>query len=136
MPWCSTEIPVGISGAAQRRERGLCAVPEERNGHAAVPEFTLVDNGVLSGYRREKLLSGGLIRAGRAADFAEPVSSRAFDVRTPSAGGGRLEPVGRQSAEVHRRPGDPAEARRAVVSQPTWGVDAGAAAAIHAALWR
>ena len=31
-------------GAAQRRAMGLCCVPEERNGHAAVPEMSLADN--------------------------------------------------------------------------------------------
>ena len=36
--------PVARLGAAQRRALGLCCVPEERNGHAAVPEMSLADN--------------------------------------------------------------------------------------------
>ena len=125
--------PVGDFGAARRRDLGLCAVPEERNGHAAVPDFSLVDNAVLSGHRREQLVSGGLVRAERARAFADRII-KSFDVRTPgsdaSAGslsGGNLQKfiVGR---EILQRPGI------LVVSQPTWGVDAGAAAAIHTAL--
>ena len=125
--------PAGRMNAAQRRLAGLCCVPEERNGHAAVPEFSLVDNAILSAGRRMNLLSSGLIRTGAATAFASEVV-RAFDVRTPgvsatagSLSGGNLQKfiVGR---EVMQKPGV------LVVSQPTWGVDAGAAAAIHRAL--
>ena len=108
-------------------------MPEERNGHAAVPEMSLADNAVLSGYRRMGLLAGGFIRAAKARDYAGRVIKE-FDVRTPgvdtlarSLSGGNLQKfvVGR---EVLQDPGV------LVVSQPTWGVDAGAAAAIHQAL--
>ena len=126
---------VGHRDAAHRRALGLCAVPEERNGHAAVPEFTLVDNAVLTGHAREGLVAGGLIRPGKARDLARRIIAD-FDVRTPgphvaaaSLSGGNLQKyvVGR---EILQRPGV------LVVSQPTWGVDAGAAVAIHAALMR
>ena len=33
--------PIGRLGPTERRALGLCAVPEERNGHAAVADFTL-----------------------------------------------------------------------------------------------
>ena len=124
---------VGHLGAARRRALGLCAVPEERNGHAAVPDFSLVDNAVLTAHNREKLFAGGLIRAGRAFGFAARII-KSFDVRTPGPGaaaaslsGGNLQKfvVGR---EIMQKPGV------LIVSQPTWGVDAGAASAIHAAL--
>ena len=59
--------PVAGLGAAQRRALGLCCVPEERNGHAAVPEMSLADNAVLSGYRRMGFLAGGFIRPARRA---------------------------------------------------------------------
>ena len=125
--------PAGGLGAAERRDLGLCSVPEERNGHAAVPDFSLTDNAVLSGYRRQTLLSAGLIRGKRSLSFANRII-QTFDVRTPGAttpasslSGGNLQKfiVGR---EILQQPGV------FVVSQPTWGVDAGAAAAIHAAL--
>ncbi len=124
---------VGRSDAGRRRRLGLCAVPEERNGHAAVPGMSLVENAVLSGHHRMALLSHLFIRAGAAARFAAEIV-RAFDVRTPGTGvaagslsGGNLQKfvVGR---EILQKP------KVLVVSQPTWGVDAGAAATIHQAL--
>jgi len=123
----------GHLGPSKRRCLGLCSVPEERNGHAAVPEMSLLDNGVLSGRQRQGLLAGGFIRPGKARAFASRIVKE-FDVRTPgvdtlarSLSGGNLQKfvVGR---EVLQDPGV------LVVSQPTWGVDAGAAAAIHQAL--
>jgi general nucleoside transport system ATP-binding protein len=125
--------PVGRRDAGRRRRLGLCAVPEERNGHGAVPGMTLVENAVLSAHHRKNLLTSIFIRAGAAARFAAEIV-QAFDVRTPgtaaSAGslsGGNLQKfiVGR---EILQKP------KVLVVSQPTWGVDAGAAAAIHQAL--
>ena len=105
--------PVGRLGAAQRRALGLCCVPEERNGHAAVPEMSLADNAVLSGYRRMGLLAGGFIRGrqGRATTPARVI--REFDVRTPGVDDAGAQPVGRQPAEVHRRPRGAAGPRRA-----------------------
>jgi simple sugar transport system ATP-binding protein len=127
--------PAGRLGPDARREAGLCCVPEERNGHGAVPGLTLVENGILSAHHRRGLVGGGLIRFRRAREFAAEIV-RTFDVRTPgvdaaasSLSGGNLQKfvVGR---EILQNPGV------LVVSQPTWGVDAGAAAAIHAALIR
>jgi general nucleoside transport system ATP-binding protein len=125
--------PAGLLGASGRRALGLCAVPEERNGHAAVPQFSLAENAVLSAHGRMGLARAGLVLGAKAARFAARVVSE-FDVRTPGVGaqarslsGGNLQKfiVGR---EILQRPGI------LVVAQPTWGVDAGAAAAIHAAL--
>ena len=128
------EREVGRIGAGGRRRLGLCCVPEERNGHGAVPDMSLVENTVLSGHHRMRLASGGFIRSGAAARFTDRIIEE-FDVRTPghsvaarSLSGGNLQKfiVGR---EVLQDPGV------LVVSQPTWGVDAGAAAAIHQALF-
>jgi ABC-type uncharacterized transport system ATPase subunit len=125
---------VGRVGAGGRRRHGLCCVPEERNGHGAVPDMSLIENAVLSGHHRMRLAASGFIRSAAASNFAERIIKE-FDVRTPGAGaaaralsGGNLQKfiVGR---EVLQDPGV------LVVSQPTWGVDAGAAAAIHQALF-
>jgi general nucleoside transport system ATP-binding protein len=125
--------PAGTLGAARRRALGLCSVPEERNGHAAVPEFSLVDNAVLSAHGRMGLCAAGVVRTARAYSFAARIIAD-YDVRTPGAqaaarslSGGNLQKfiVGR---EILQKPGV------LVVSQPTWGVDAGAAVSIHAAL--
>jgi simple sugar transport system ATP-binding protein len=124
---------VGTLNAKRRRLKGLASVPEERNGHAAVPEFTLSDNAVLTARDRLGLAVSGLIRPRAARKYAGEVIS-AFAVKTTGAGalaaslsGGNLQKyiMGR---EILQRP------TVLVVSQPTWGVDAGAAAAIHQAL--
>ncbi|WP_119304718.1 ABC transporter ATP-binding protein [Dongia deserti] len=123
----------GKLGPRERRALGGCFVPEERNGHGAVSGMSLSENAFLSGHIRRALARNGLIDSGKTAGFADDVI-KSFDVRTtgPSAearslSGGNLQKflVGR---EVKQSPSV------LVVSQPTWGVDAGAAAAIHQAL--
>ena len=125
--------PAGRLGPAARRILGAAFVPEERNGHGAVGEMTLAENAFLSAHRRLKLVRHGLIDERRAASFAETVIRR-FDVRTngPSAkaqslSGGNLQKfiVGR---EILQKPGV------LVISQPSWGLDAGATAAVAQAL--
>jgi len=125
--------PVGNLTNKARRLRGLASVPEERNGHAAVPDFTLSDNSVLTGRDRLKLAVSGVIRPGAARKYTGDVIS-AFAVKATGAeavagslSGGNLQKyiMGR---EIMQKPGV------LVVSQPTWGVDAGAAAAIHQAI--
>ena len=124
---------VGHLGARARRDLGLACVPEERAGHGAVAEMSLVENGVLSGYRRMGLLASGFIRSQAATRFAEAVVKRfrvvasSVEATASSLSGGNLQKfiVGR---EILQTPGV------LVAAQPTWGVDAGAAAAIHRAL--
>ncbi len=120
-------------GPIGRRDAGLLSGPEERLGHAAAPNMSLTENAVLTAARREGLVQGGFIDWGKSKSFAEKVIER-FDVRTPGPGtaaralsGGNLQKfvVGReilQSPDVF------------IVNQPTWGVDAAAAAAIRQAL--
>jgi len=124
---------VGALGPVARRRLGLLTAPEERLGHAAAPDMSLIENAVLTGAEREGLLNRGFLRWGKARDFAEAVIRR-FDVRTPgpenaarSLSGGNLQKfvIGR---EVMQRP------EVIVVNQPTWGVDASAAAVIRQAL--
>ncbi len=124
---------VGMEGAGERRAAGLACVPEERNGHAAVPDFSLAENAILTARFRLPLAPRGFIRFGAVRRFAQAVIGR-FDVRTmgPAAparalSGGNLQKfiMGR---EISQEPGV------LVVSQPTWGVDAGAAAAIRQGL--
>jgi len=124
---------IGKETAKQRRLRGLCAVPEERNGHAAVPDFSLSDNSILTGRDRLGMVISGLLRHGVAKEYTGKVIST-FAVKANGSGatagslsGGNLQKyiMGR---EILQNP------KVLVVSQPTWGVDAGAAAAIHQAL--
>ncbi|MFO1070271.1 MAG: ABC transporter ATP-binding protein [Geminicoccaceae bacterium] len=125
--------PVGRSGARDRRDLGLCYVPEERNGHGAVGDFSLSDNAFLSSYRRKQFLSGGLIRKGDVDRFASTIVER-YNVKTAGIGalarslsGGNLQKfiMGREILQ---------EPTVMIAAQPTWGVDAGAAALIHQAL--
>jgi ABC-type uncharacterized transport system ATPase subunit len=124
---------VGRFGPDKRRKLGLCAAPEERLGHAAVPDMTLTENALLTGRARARLTSGGVLRLSAAELFAKAVV-KAFDVRTAgvnhaarSLSGGNLQKfvMGR---EIMQNPGV------LIVAQPTWGVDAGAAGAIREAL--
>ncbi len=126
-------VAVGRRGPTERRCQGLSVVPEERNGHAAVPEFSLAENAMLTARDRMKLARGGFMRLGAARAYTKQVIAT-FGVRTTgpaalarSLSGGNLQKfiVGR---EIMQTPDV------LVVSQPTWGVDAGAAATIHQAL--
>ncbi|MEM7596567.1 MAG: ABC transporter ATP-binding protein [Pseudomonadota bacterium] len=120
-------------GPNARRGLGLLSAPEERLGHAAAPNMTLIENAVLTGADRQGLLSVGFLNWTAARNFASDVILR-FDVRTPgpnvaarSLSGGNLQKfvIGR---EMSQKPDV------LVVNQPTWGVDAAAAASIRQAI--
>ena len=123
----------GHMGPHERRRIHGCFVPEERNGHGAVTTMTLAENAFLSAFIRRSLVRFGVIDAKKTSAFAETIIKR-FDVRTTgpkaearSLSGGNLQKflVGREVLQ------DPSVL---VINQPTWGVDAGAALAIHEAI--
>ncbi|WP_111431003.1 ABC transporter ATP-binding protein [Rhodobacteraceae bacterium DSL-40] len=125
--------PIGGRGPEVRRGAGLLTAPEERLGHAAAPAMTLAENALLTGRRRAGLTQGGFLRSGAIGAFARRIIAD-FDVRTPgietlarALSGGNLQKfvIGR---EVLQAPSV------LVVNQPTWGVDAHAAAQIRGAL--
>ena len=125
--------PVGHLGPARRRALGLLAAPEERLGHASAPDMSLTENALMTARARRRLARRGVIDWRRTRAYAEEVIA-AYDVRTPgpehaarSLSGGNLQRflIGR---EILQEPGV------LVVDQPTWGVDAAAAAAIRRAL--
>ena len=64
---------------------GLACVPEERNGHAAVPDFALADNALLTARHRLPLAPLGIIARGEVERFTQAVIRR-FDVRTTGPG--------------------------------------------------
>ena len=128
-----SDKPCGHLNPSQRRQAGLCFVPEERLGHGSVPDMSLEDNSLLSGYISQPFLNNGFISHNAISSFTRQVIEH-FDVRCPgqeapagSLSGGNLQKfiVGR---EVLQQP------EVLVIAQPTWGVDAGAAALIHKAL--
>lgn len=125
--------PVGHLGPNARRALGLLAAPEDRLGHAAAPDMSLTENAMLTGAGRMGLSHKGFLDWPKARNFADAIIA-AFDVRTPgpistarSLSGGNLQKfvIGREILQ------DPTVF---VVNQPTWGVDASAAAAIRQAL--
>jgi simple sugar transport system ATP-binding protein len=126
--------PMGHDGVNTRRNAGAAFVPEERLGHGAVPGFTLSQNVVLTRHSSdEALVKSGMVSSGGAAGVSQRVI-KDFDVRkgkpdpeARSLSGGNLQKfvVGR---ELDRKPGV------LVVNQPTWGVDAGAAATVRQAI--
>jgi simple sugar transport system ATP-binding protein len=122
----------GHLSITRRRRLGAAFVPEERLGHATVPRMTLSDNALLTGHAVGMTHDGFIDRA--AALNVVDRATKTFDIRkakrdpeAASLSGGNLQKfvVGR---EILREPGV------LVVSQPTWGVDAGAAAVIRQAL--
>ncbi|MBV8963722.1 MAG: ATP-binding cassette domain-containing protein, partial [Hyphomicrobiales bacterium] len=48
-------VAIGTLLPPARRKLGLCALPEERNGHAAVPAFNLAENALLTARERKTL---------------------------------------------------------------------------------
>ena len=128
--------PAGRKGISGRRLMGAAFVPEERLGHGAAPAMKLSENLLLSRHRTDRKAfvgAGGVIRTAAVAAAARRINAE-MDVRKnaedPAASalsGGNLQKfiIGR---ELDRKPAV------MVVNQPTWGVDAGAAARIRQAL--
>ena len=126
--------PCGERDITERRRLGAAFVPEERLGHSAVPGFGLSENVLLTRHAaNDHLVRTGFVSGGRVRALADRISTR-FDVRfsrrdqeAGALSGGNLQKfvVGR---ELDRNP------RVLVINQPTWGVDAGAAALIRQAL--
>jgi simple sugar transport system ATP-binding protein len=120
---------VGHWGPMAKRQAGLHFVPEERLGRGAVPALSLTQNMLLT--RTESVSKGGWIQAQSLQAQAQTIIDR-FHVKangpqTPalSLSGGNLQKfiVGR---EIEAGP------QVLLVSQPTWGLDVGAAAQIRA----
>ncbi|MDH6235120.1 ABC-type uncharacterized transport system ATPase subunit [Mesorhizobium soli] len=126
----------GTLSITGRRLLGAAFVPEERLGHGAAPRMKLSENLLLSRYATDKrafLGAAGVIHDGAVAAASQRIVE-AMDVRksgtdpeAASLSGGNLQKfiIGR---ELDRQPAV------MVVNQPTWGVDAGAAARIRQSL--
>ena len=106
-------------------------MPEERLGRGAVPTMSLAHNTLLT--RTEAVGASGWINTAAVRALAEHLISR-YQVKAGGPGaaakslsGGNLQKfiVGR---EIDAKP------KLLIVSQPTWGVDVGAAAQIRSAL--
>lgn len=122
---------IAQASPARRRRLGLHFVPEERLGRGAVPTLSLAHNVLLT--RTEAVGAGGWLRMGAIRAQATALIRR-FNVKAggpdaaaKSLSGGNLQKfiVGREIA---------ANPKVLVISQPTWGVDVGAAAQIRGEL--
>jgi simple sugar transport system ATP-binding protein len=126
------EVDASALNPAQRRQLGLHFVPEERLGRGAVPTLGLAANLLLT--RDESIshprLAGGWIGVRQLEAQADHIIQR-FNIKASgpraaarSLSGGNLQKyiVGR---EIDASP------KLFIVSQPTWGVDVGAAAQIR-----
>jgi simple sugar transport system ATP-binding protein len=121
----------GKLSPGRRRALGLHFVPEERLGRGAVPSLSLSRNLLLT--RREAVGAVGWLRRGLMQAQARRILAR-FNVKSGgpqaaarSLSGGNLQKfiVGR---EIDAAPA------LLIVSQPTWGVDVGAATQIRGEL--
>jgi simple sugar transport system ATP-binding protein len=126
-------IAAGHLSITRRRQLGAAFVPEERLGHGTAPRMRLSENALLTGHAASGMVQHGFVNTAATLKTVDR-ATEAFDVRkakrdpeAASLSGGNLQKfvVGR---EILRNPAV------LVVSQPTWGVDAGAAAVIRQAL--
>ncbi|WP_257169874.1 ABC transporter ATP-binding protein [Bradyrhizobium sp. SRS-191] len=126
-------LACGHLSITQRRKMGAAFVPEERLGHGTAPRMRLSENALLTGHAAGDMVRHGFINAAATLRTVD-LTTETFDVRkakrdpeAASLSGGNLQKfvVGR---EILRGPAV------LVVNQPTWGVDAGAAAIIRQAL--
>jgi len=126
-------IAAGALSITRRRRLGAAFVPEERLGHGTAPRMKLSENALLTGHAASSMVKRGFVD-NKATLATVDRATETFDVRkakrdpeAASLSGGNLQKfvVGR---EILRKPAV------LVVSQPTWGVDAGAAAVIRQAL--
>ena len=126
-------VAAGHLAITQRRKLGAAFVPEERLGHGTAPRMKLSENALLTGHAASGMVKRGFVNTAATLATVDR-ATETFDVRkakrdpeAASLSGGNLQKfvVGR---EILRNPGV------LVVNQPTWGVDAGAAAVIRQAL--
>lgn len=125
--------PCANYGPNQRRALGMVSIPEQRLGHGVVESMSLIDNALLTTFQSLGLLNFGFINYSRSRKYCSAVvedfkvKSNGILAEAGSLSGGNLQKfiVGR---EIKQNP------KVLVVSQPTWGVDAGATRAIHQAL--
>src|SRR6202041_147504 len=126
-------LAAGLFSVTERRRMGAAFVPEERLGHGTAPRMKLSENALLTGHAASGMVRHGFVNKPATLATVDR-ATEAFDVRkakrdpeAASLSGGNLQKfvVGR---EILRKPAV------LVVSQPTWGIDAGAAAVIRQSL--
>ena len=128
------KIPIGKTNINERRKLGIETIPEERTLHATVPNLTLNENTFLTyffKYSNTKSWITNLLNNPQNSSEESTKIIKNNDVRCPETNplasqlsGGNLQKfiLGRSLAN---------NPKVAIFSQPTWGVDIGAATAIR-----
>ena len=124
---------ISLLNAEGRRALGIFSAPEERLGHAACPSMKLSENVLITCSKTAKLTKYGIIQRNFSEELTREIINK-FDVKTDSTSsvaaslsGGNLQKfvIGR---ELLQNP------KLLIINQPTWGVDASAAAFIRQAI--
>jgi simple sugar transport system ATP-binding protein len=124
---------VSTLGCAERIERGVRVIPQDRRHEALVLDWNVRDNAILGRQEHPPLRRGAIIDRGVADRYARDVIER-FDVRPPnpnaivdglSGGNQQKIVVGRALA------GEP---KLIIAYQPTRGIDIGAATLVQSRL--
>ena len=128
------KLPIGKTNINERRRLGIETIPEERTFHATVPNLTLSENTFLTYFFKynntNNIISNLLNNPQNSFDESKKIVKN-NDVRCPETNplasqlsGGNLQKfiLGRSLAN---------NPKVAIFSQPTWGVDIGAATAIR-----
>jgi|TARA_R110001606_G_scaffold114431_2_gene241941 simple sugar transport system ATP-binding protein len=124
-------LDIGHLHAGERRKLGMAYVPEERLGRGAVPDMSLTENTLLThsdGFVKNGLVEWQSIKEYTSALIAKyKVKCHGEFSEAKSLSGGNLQKfiMGR---EIGQNP------KVLICAHPTWGVDVGAALAIHQAL--
>ncbi|ASY10385.1 ABC transporter ATP-binding protein [Candidatus Planktophila lacus] len=131
------EGEVLISGVASRdmaphsvHEAGISHVPEDREKHGLVANYSIADNLVLNQFDQAPFAKGWIRNLGEVAKNAEQLVEK-FDIRTPSAFNlaSSLSGGNKQKVVVARELSQ--ELPVLVAAQPTRGVDVGSIEFIH-----
>jgi len=124
---------IGRLNSHQRRQLSMFFIPEERLGHGAVPDMGLNENMLLSRPQQSEMTNYGIINWNNVEKLTQQViddfkvQTQSSKMQAKSLSGGNLQKfmVGR---ELIQNP------ELLIVTQPTWGVDAGSENNIHQAL--
>jgi simple sugar transport system ATP-binding protein len=111
-------------------EAGISHVPEDREKHGLVANYSIADNLVLNQFDQEPFAKGWVRNLGEVATNAEQLVEK-FDIRTPSAfnPASSLSGGNKQKVVVARELSQ--ELPVLVAAQPTRGVDVGSIEFIH-----
>ena len=111
-------------------ETGLANIPEDRQRHGLVLNYSITDNMVLCDYYRPPFSKRGVIQQKDLDENAKKLIKE-YDVRTPSSfvAAGKLSGGNQQKVIVARELSRPV--KLVIASQPTRGLDVGSIEYIH-----